>query len=45
MTGTVLVHRDPDGDGYRSATLARPPDVLDVRALAGIAIPAGAIFA
>lgn len=44
-TDTLLVHRDPDGDGYRSVTLVGPPAVLDVRALAGVAIPAGAIFA
>jgi Uma2 family endonuclease len=43
-TDTVLVHRDADGDAYRSVTLARPPGVLDVRALAGVAIPAGPIF-
>jgi Uma2 family endonuclease len=44
-TDTVLVHRDPDGDGYRSVTPVRPTTVLDVRALAGVAIPAGPIFA
>jgi Uma2 family endonuclease len=43
-TDTVLVHRDPDGDGYRSVTLAKPPAVLDVRALTGVAIPARSIF-
>jgi Uma2 family endonuclease len=44
-TDTVLVHRDADGEGYRSVTRARPPAVLDVRALPGVAIPSGAIFA
>ncbi len=42
---TVLMHRDPDGDGYRSVVPVRAPDVLEVRALTGVAIPAGAIFA
>ena len=44
-TDTVLVHRDPDGDRYRSVTLARPSDALEVRALTGVAIQAGPIFA
>jgi Uma2 family endonuclease len=43
-TDTVLVHRDPDGDGYRSFTPVRPPAVLDVLALAGVAIPVGVVF-
>ena len=42
---TVLVCGDPDGDGYRSVVPVRAPGVLEVRALAGVAIPAGAIFA
>jgi Uma2 family endonuclease len=43
-TDTVLVHRDPDGDGYRSVTPVQAPGVLDVRALTGVTIPAGPIF-
>ena len=43
-TDTVLVLGDPDGDGHRSVTLVRPPTVLDVRALTGVGVPAGAIF-
>ena len=43
-TDTVLVHRDPDGDGYGTVTLVKPPAVLEARALTDVAIPAGAIF-
>ena len=43
-TDTVLLHREPDGDGYRGVTPVKPPAVLEVRALTGVAIPAGAIF-
>lgn len=40
----VLVHRNPNGNGYGSITLVEMSGTLPVEALPGVTIPAGRIF-
>ena len=43
-TNSVLVHRRPRGDGYELVTKIEPPGVLEIEDLAGVQIPAAALF-
>lgn len=41
----VLVHRDPNGDGYAAVITVERSGALDIKALPGVAVPAAALFA
>ncbi len=40
----VFVHRKPRGEGYEHVSRLAPPDVLDIEALPGVAIPSASLF-
>jgi len=43
-TNSVLLHRRPHGDRYDLVTKIDPPGVLEIEDLAGVQIPAAALF-
>jgi len=43
-TETVLVHREPEGEGYRSVRRCGGLEILDVESLTGVRVPVAAVF-
>jgi Uma2 family endonuclease len=44
-TNSVIVHRNPRGDGYATVTRMTGSGALDIQSLPGVAIPATSLFA